>query len=409
MDVIHERCCGLDIHKKTVVACLLIPGGDGPPVKAIRTFSTMTDDLLALADWLGAAGCTQVAMESTGVYWKPIWNVLESQCTLLLVNAQHVKRVPGRKTDVADAEWLADLLRHGLLRSSFVPDRAQRELRALTRYRTSLVQERAAEVNRLQKTLEGANIKLAGVASNIMGVSARQMLAALIAGEADTRVLAGLAQGRLRDKRAELERALAGRVGDHQRYLLARQLAHIDFLDEAIADVSAEIAERLHPFVADLERVMTIPGVGPRTAEILLAEIGPDVARFPSAGHLASWAGMCPGTDESAGKRRAGTTRKGNPALRAALVEAARAASHTKGTYLAAQYGRLAARRGAKRAAVAVGHSILVSVYHILTDDQGYHDLGGTYFDARDRQAVERRLVRRLEELGHKVTLEPAA
>lgn len=409
MDVVYERCCGLDIHKKTVVACLLVPGPDGQPVAQVRTFGTMTDDLLALAEWLAAAACTHVAMESTGVYWKPIYNLLEEQFTLLLVNARHIKAVPGRKTDVKDAEWVADLLRHGLLRGSFVPDRAQRELQELTRYRTSLVQERAAEINRLQKTLEGANIKLGDVASDVVGVSGRRMLEALVAGEDDPVGLAELAQGRLRDKRPQLARALRGRMGTHQRFLLGQQLAHIAQLDASIAAVSAEIEERLRPFAAAQERLRTIPGVGTRTAEILLAEIGSDMRRFPTAGHLASWAGLCPGNDESAGKRRSGTTRKGTPWLRAALIEAARAAGRSKGTYLGAQYHRLAARRGAKRAAVAVGHSILVSVYHLLRDQEDYHDLGGTYFDERDRQAVERRLVRRLEGLGHKVILEPAA
>jgi transposase len=409
MEVVHERCCGLEIHNKTVVACLVVSGPQGQPVKAVRTFGPMTDEVLALADWLAAAGCTQVAMESTGVYWKPIWNLLEDRFALLLANAQHVKRVPGRKTDVKDAEWLAQLLRHGLLQGSVVPDRAQRELQELARYRTSLVAERAAELNRLQKTLEGANIKLADVATNIAGVSARQMLAALVAGQDDPAALADLAQGRLREKVPALERALVGGVGAHQRFLLARQLAHLDFLEASIAQVSAEIAARLRPFAAAQERLMTIPGVGLRTAETLLAEVGSDLSHFPTAGHLASWAGMCPGHDESAGKRRRGTTRKGRPTLRAALVEAAWAASRTKGPYLAAQYHRLAARRGSKRAAVAVGHSILVSVYHLLRDGTDYHDPGGRYFDERDRQAVERRLVRRLEELGHKVTLEPAA
>jgi transposase len=301
------------------------------------------------------------------------------------------------------------LLRHGLLRGSVVPDRAQREVQELTRYRTSLVRERAAEINRLQKTLEGANSKLGDVASDVMGVSGRRMLEALVAGQDDPAVLAELAQGRLRDKRPELARALRGRMGAHQRFLLGQQLTHLAQLEASIAAVSAEIAERLRPFAAEQARLRTIPGVGQRTAEVVLAEVGPQVARFPSAGHLASWAGMCPGNDESAGKRRSGTTRKGRPMLRGALVEAARAASRTKGTYLGAQYHRLAGRRGAKRAAVAVGHSILVSIYHVLRDGETSHDLGATYFDERDRGAIERRLVRRLEGLGHKVTLEPAA
>ena len=409
MEIVHERCCGLDVHQRSVVACLLGPGPDGQLVKEVRTFGTMTDEVLALADWLAATGCTHVAMESTGVYWKPLWNLWEGQFTLLLANAQHVKRVPGRKTDVKDAEWLAELLRHGLLPNSFVPDRGQRELRELSRYRTSLVQERAAELNRLGKTLEGANIKLAGVASTLGGVSVREMLTALVAGEADPTVLAQLARGRLREKVPQLARALAGHIGPHQRFLVARQLAHLEFLETSITEVSAEIAERLRPFAAEQERLQTVPGVGPRTAETLLAELGADLSRFPTAGHLASWAGMCPGNEESAGKRRSGRTRHGNPWLRAALVEAARAASRTQGTYVAAQYRRLAARRGSKRAAGAVGHSILVSVYHLLRDGEPYHELGGTYFDARDRPTVTRRLVGRLERLGYTVTLAPAA
>jgi transposase len=378
-------------------------------MQEVRSFGTMTDDLLHLADWLATNGVTHVAMESTGVYWKPVWNLLEDRFTLLLVNARHVKAVPGRKTDAKDCEWLADLLRHGLLRGSFVPDRPQRELRELTRYRTSLVQERSAEVNRLQKTLEGANIKLGDVATDIMGLSRRQMLAALAGGETDAAAMAQLAQGRLRDKLPELERALAGRVGPHQRFLLARQRAHIDFLDAAIAEVSAEIAARLRPCDAELVRLATIPGVGRRTAEVLVAEIGTDMRRFPSAAHLASWAGMCPGNDESAGKRRSGKTRKGSPWLRSTLIEAARAAGRSKGTYLAAQYHRLAARRGTKRAAVAVGHTILVIAYRLLSESDVYRELGGRYFDERDRHAVERRLVTRLEGLGYKVSLELAA
>jgi transposase len=409
MHVVHERCCGLDIHKKTVVACLVVEPVAGPAHKEVRTFGTMTADVEALASWLRDAGCTHVAMESTGVYWKPIWNLLEAEFVLLLANAQHVKRVPGRKTDVSDAEWLADLLRHGLLPSSRVPDRAQRELQELTRYRTKLIRERAAEVNRLQKTLEGANIKLAGVASNIVGVSARQMVAGLIAGEENPTVLAELAQGRLRDKRPALAQALDGRLGAHQRFLLAQQLAHLDFLDEQIATLSAEIGARLVPFAATLAQVQTIPGVGQRTAEVLLAEVGPTVEAFPSAGHLASWAGMCPGNHESGGRRHGGATRKGNPWLRTALVEAARAASRSKGTYLAAQYGRLAARRGSQRAAVAVAHSILVSFYYMVRDAQAYQDLGHAYFVDRDRHAAERRFVRGLEQLGYHVTLQPAA
>src|SRR5215208_3222617 len=346
MEVIYPRCCGLDVHKREVVACVVTTESDGMPSKTIRAFGTMTPDILALADWLAAHEVTHVAMESTGVYWKPLWNLLEESFEVLLVNARHVKAVPERKTAVRDCEWLAELLRHGLLTGSFVPDRPQRELRELTRYRTSLVQERTAEVNRLQKTLEGANIKLASVASDVLGASGRQMIAGLIAGHTDAAALAALARGRLREKRGALERALVGQVGAHQRFLLARQLAHLDFLQDQIERVSAEIEARLRPFQDALTRLGTIPGVGARTAQVLVAEVGADLTRFPSAARLASWAGLCPGNNESGGKRRSGRTRKGSPWLRAALVEAAQAAARTKHTYLAAQYHRLAARRG---------------------------------------------------------------
>ena len=407
VEVLYERCCGLDVHQKTVVACLITPGRGGQPHKELRTFGTLTADLLELADWLRAAQCTQVAMEATGVYWQPIWNLLEDAFTLLLVNARHIKAVPGRKTDVKDCEWLADLLRHGLVRASFVPARPQRELRELTRYRTALVRERTAEVNRLHKTLERANLKLGAVASKVLGLSGRQIVTALLAGTTDPAVLADLAQGKLRAKRPQLEQALVGTPGEHQRFLLARQLAHIDFLDETLAEVSAEIAERLRPFDGAIERLDAIPGVGRYTAEVLLAEIGPDMSRFPSAAHLASWAGMCPGNYESAGKRQKGKTRKGNKWLRAALLEAGHAAARTQGTYLAAQYHRLVPRLGKKKAAVAVGHSILVAVYYLLQRGTTYAELGGNYFDARNREHVERRLVRRLEKLGFAVTLTP--
>jgi transposase len=392
-----------------VVACLLISHPQGEPTRAIRTFGTMTGDLLALADWLAETGCTHVAMESTGVYWKPIWNLLEDAFDLLLVNPRDSKAVPGRKTDVTDAEWIANLLRHGLLHSSYVPDRPQRELRELTRYRTSLVRERTAEANRLQKTLEGANIKLASVATDILGKSGREILQALVAGAEDTVALAQLAQGRLREKIPELERALAGRVAAHHRFMLAEHLGHIDFLEAAIARVSVEIAERLRPCAEAVARLDTIPGIGPYLAEALIAEIGTDMSRFPTAAHLASWAGMCPGNHESAGKRRGGRTRKGSPWLRALLVQAAHAGARKKDTYLGAQYRRLAARRGKSRAAVAVGHTILVIAYHLLRDGTDYHELGPRYFDERDRRAVERRLVHRLEGLGYTVSLQPAA
>ncbi len=306
-----------------------------------------------------------------------------------------------------DAEWIADLLRLGLLRASFIPARPQRELRELTRYRTSLVQERSAEVNRLQKTLEGANIKLAGVATDIMGKSGRDMLAALVAGRTDAAALAQLARGKLREKLPQLEKALRGQFAAHQRFLVAQQLAHIDGLDDIIERVSAEIAERVRPFEREIAQVDTVTGIGRRTAEVLVAEVGTDLTRFPTHRHLTSWAGLCPGNNESAGKRHGGKTRKGSPWLRAALIEAAKAAGRSKKPYLGAQYRRIAARRGAKRAAVAVAHSILVIVYHILTKHETYRDLGVTYFDERDRQAVERRLVKRLQALGYEVALQP--
>lgn len=405
MDVLYQRCVGLDIHRDTVVACLITPEG-----RELRTFGTMTEDLLTLADWLTARGVSHVAMESTGVYWKPIYNLLEGTgLELLVVNARHMRAVPGRKTDVKDAEWIADLLRHGLLRGSFIPDRGQRELRELVRYRRRLIEERSREAERLHKTLEGANVKLGAVASDILGVSGRAMLEALVAGRDDPDALAGLAKGRLRDKHDRLVAALRGLVGPHQRRLLATQLRHIDYLDAEIASLSAEIEERMRPFDPAIALADSIPGVGRRTAEAILAEIGADMTRFPTDRHLASWARMCPGTDESAGKRGSGATGRGNKWLRSALTEAARAAARTKGTYLAVQYRRLVGRRGTNRAAVAVGHTILVALYHMLRDGVTYEDLGPTWFDERDRRATVRRAVTRLEALGYRVNLEPAA
>jgi transposase len=409
MEVVHERCCGLDVHKQTVVACVIVPGKTSQPNKEIRTFGTMTPDLLELADWLNACGVTHLAMESTGVYWKPVWNLLEGQFDLLLVNARHIKQVPGRKTDVKDCEWLADLLRHGLLRASFVPERPQRELRELTRYRTTLVRERASEVNRLQKTLEGANIKLGNVATDITGVSGRHILQALVAGQTDINLLADLARGRLRDKLPQLQRALVGRFGSHQRFLVAQQLAHLESLEELIAQLDQEVEERLRPFVEAIDRLDTIPGWGRRTAENVVAEIGLDMTRFPTAAHLASWAGMCPGNNESAGKRKTGKTRKGDPWLRSALIEAAHASSRARNTYLGAQYRRLVARKGKKKAAVAVGHTMLVIAYYLLSRQTDYADLGPTYFDQRDDQHVTQRLVHRLEALGYAVQLQRSA
>jgi transposase len=409
MDMVYERCCGLDRHKRSVTACRMIPGPDGAVRKEVRTFATMTADLLALGDWREAGGVTHVAMESTGVYWKPVWNLFEDRFSLLLVNAAHVKVVPGRKRDVGDAEWLADLLRHGLLRGSFVPDRPARELRELTRYRTSVVRERTAEVNRLHKTLEGANLTLASVVSDLTGVSARKMLGELVAGQEDAAVLADLAVGQLRRKRPELEQALTGRMSAHQRFMLIQHLAHVDALEEQIAAVGEEIAARLRPFEAELTILDSIPGIGRWSAEIILAEIGPDMSRFPTSGHLASWAGMCPGHDESAGKRRSGKTRKGSPWLRVTLTEAASAAGRSKDTYLSGRYHRLLVRRGKKKAAVAVGRAILELCHRLLRTGQLYDDQRARDCPTPARITAEQRLVRQLEKLGHRVILEPAA
>ena len=402
MDSTIERCCGLDVHKKSVVACAVTPEG-----QEVRTFRTMTKDLLELSDWLKDHRVTHAAMESTGVYWKPVYNLLEADFTVWVVNAHHMKAVLGRKTDVKDAEWIADLLRHGLLRPSFIPDRPQRELRELTRHRRNLIQERTRAANRIQQVLEGANIKLGSVASNVLGVSGRAMLASLAQGEEDPKALADLAQGKLRDKIGELEEALRGVMGPHQRFMLSRLLRHFSFLDEEIDALSEEVAQRVDPFEETVAAVDAIPGVGRRTAEVIVAEMGTDMSRFPSGGHLASWAGVCPGNNRSAEKHKRAPTKKGNGWLKAALVEAARSAARTK-TYLGAQYQRLARRIGANRAAMAVAHSIAVILHQVIKTGKPFLDLGHRYFEERDRAAIARRYVRQLERLGHQVTLQPA-
>lgn len=432
MEVLYSHCAGLDVHKKTVTACRVRIVGRRRE-KVVQRFGTTTPELLAMADWLAAWSVTHVAMESTGEYWKPVYNILEGNYELLLVNAQHLKHVPGRKTDVKDAEWLAECLRHGLLRASFVPERPQRALRDLTRYRTKLVQERSRLANRLQKVLEDANIKLGSVASDVLGKSGRAMLEAMIAGEEDGEVLADLALRKLRSKRAHLEKALTGRMTDHHRFLLTQQLQHYDFLTEQIAVLEKRVqqqmmdmddqgpsTERDNPPEDSVDQddsptsellthseaialLDTIPGVNERTAEVIVAEVGLDMERFPSHKHLAAWSGVAPGSHESAGKRYSGKTKPGNKALRAALSQAAWAAGRTKGTYLSTQYNRLVARRGKKRAIVAVGHSIIVSAYHILSKREPYRDLGSEYFDQYKKERTINRLKKRLKNLGVEV------
>jgi transposase len=407
MDTLYPRCAGIDVHKDNVVVRVRCCDRPGKPVEEVRSFATMTRDLLALADWLAEHQVTHVAMESTGVYWKPVFNILEGACTVILVNAEHIKKVPGRKTDVKDCQWIAQLLQHGLLKASFVPPEPIRELRDLTRQRTQLIGERTAAANRIQKVLEDANIKLAGVATDVLGVSGWDMLEALIAGETDPEKLADLARKRLREKIPALRLALQGRVTEHHRFLLRMHLDHITHLDELIGRLSVRIEEALAPFGEAAERLQTIPGVSQRAAETLVAEIGTNMEQFPTAEHLASWAGMCPGNNESAGKRRGGRTTKGNRWLKRTLVQAAWAASRTKGTYLSAQYRRLARRRGRKKALVAVGHTLLVIIYHVLKRGTNYAELGGDFLERQEPERLTRQLVKRLESLGHKVTLEP--
>ena len=406
MQVVYQSCCGIDVHKKFLVACVITTDEAGAH-RQTRRFSTFTSELLELSQWLGEHGCTHVAIESTGVYWKPIYNILEGSFELLVVNTQQVKMVPGRKSDVNDAEWLAELLRHGLLRSSFVPEQAQRELRELTRLRTRLVQERAAMVNRLHKLLESANIKLGAVVSDIRGSSSTQMLRAIASGTTEPDVLSAMARGRLTAKRDDLRAALSGRVSQHTRFLLDFMLNELEHLDASIQTLDARIEVALRPFDPTIERLDTIPGIDRRSAENLLAEIGTDMGRFPSAKHLASWAGMCPGTNESAGKRLSGKTRKANRWLRHTLVEAAHAAKFTRNSYASSFYGRIARRRGKPKAIVALGHHLLVAAYHVIRDEVVYHDLGAQYFDQRARTYVEQQCVRRLEKLGYQVELQP--
>lgn len=402
MEIVYPRCCGLDVHKKVVVACVMTPKG-----RETRSFGTVTAELLRLREWLQSSGTTHVGMESTGVYWKPIWNLLEDDFNLILVNAGHLHNVPGRKTDVKDAEWIAEVLRHGLVRGSFVPDRDQRELRELTRYRRSLVEERAREVSRIQKLLEGANIKLSSVASDVAGVSGRLMLEAMVSGVEDPVTLANMAKGALRRKKASLEEALQGMIGEHQKMVLKVQLEHLDFLDKQIAELDKEVGTRTRSRDEIIERLDTIPGVDRRSAEDILAEIGTDMSRFPTANHLASWAGLCPGNNESAGKRKNGRRRPGDVWLCSALVRAARATTRRSNNYLSALYHRIARRRGDKRAILAVAHAIIVIIHNIIAKGTVYQDLGPEYFDQRNKEHIVRRAIQRVEQLGFKVTIQP--
>jgi transposase len=410
VELLVLRCAGLDVAKDEVVACVRVPDGQGGRRQEVRTFPTFTSGLEALADWLTAEGVTQVVMEATGQYWKPVWYVLEEAgFQLLLVNARHVKILPGRKTDVCDAAWLAELLEHGLLRGSFVPPAAIRQLRDLTRYRKRLIQTHSAECQRVQKTLEDAGIKLDSVAADVLGVSGRAMLAALVGGERDPEVLAELARGRLRTKLPQLRQALRGRFSDHHALLLRLALAHLEHLEGAIAALDTEVDQVISPFARARDQLDTITGVGKRAAETIIAEIGVDMAVFPTAGHLASWAGRCPGNNLTGGKRRSGRPTKGNRWLGEVLTECAWAAARSRDTYLAAQYWRLARRIGKKKAAMAVGHSILVIAWHLLANDCDYQDLGGDFFVRRDADRARQRAVAQLQALGYRVTLEPLA
>jgi transposase len=407
MEVLYARCVGLDVHKETVVACVR-QFIEGKVNREVQTFRTMTNDLLALSEWLAANGCTHVAMEATGVYWKPVWHILsDGDFELVLANAAHVKNVPGRKSDVSDAVWLADLMAHGLIRGSFVPDNQTQEMRTMLRTRKQLVRERAGHVQRLQKTLEDANIKLESIVSDIVGVSGRAMMEAIIAGESEPAVLADLAHRRLRAKPEELKEALRGRVRKHHRFMLALHLQQINALDAAITAIDEEVEADLGSFREAVELLKTIPGIGDIAAQTILSEIGRDMSRFPTDGHLLSWAGLCPRSDESAGKRRSTRLRKGAPWLKTTIVQCAWSASRMKDGYLPTQYQRLRARRGAKKAVCAVAASMLTAAYHMLKNGTPYHDLGADHLRKKSKTAYARRLVNNLKNLGYGVQLMP--
>lgn len=407
MDAIVERCCGLDVHQATVVACLLVGRADERPRKQVRTFRTVTRELLELQDWLASAGCTHVAMESTGVYWKPVYAILEDQFDLTVGNARHIKNVPGRKTDVKDAEWIADLLRHGLIAKSFVPPKPIRELRDFLRYRRKLTESRSTERNRLLKLLETGNIKLSSFISNVFGVSGRAMLDALLENRTAPAEIAQLARGRMRTKVDDIALALEGRLQEHHRFLLRMQLHRLDEVDSHLAQLDGMINERLAPYQEQRDRLIQLPGIDQVASARLIAELGVDMTVFKDDSHLASWAGVCPGNHESAGKRQRGTPRKGNVHLTTALVEAAQAAIKKKGSYLRDKFHRLKSRRGYKRALMAIAHKLLLAAYHMLKDRSDYRDLGEGYLDSISQARTTRTLVRRLERLGFAVTLAP--
>jgi len=407
MEVLHPHCAGLDIHKDTVVACVRHMV-DGAVKREVRTFKTTTKDLMALSEWLSAEGCTDVVMEATGVYWKPVWHILaDGDFKLMLANAAHVKNVPGRKTDVNDATWLADLMAHGLIRGSFVPDEPTQEMRNFLRTRKQFVRERSSHVQRIQKTLEDANIKLDSVITDIMGLSGRRMIEALIAGETDPFALAALAHRRIKASQAELEAALRGRVSDHHRFMLRLLLQHIDAIDAAIGQIDQEVDAHVEPFRTAIQILSSIPGISDLSAEVIVSEIGIDMNRFPTEGHLISWAGLCPRNDESAGKRRSTRMRKGAPWLKTTLIQCAWAAARTKGSYLQAQFQRVRSRRGAKKAIGAVAASVLTAAYHMLKNGTLYEDLGSDHFDRRAKGKQILRLVSRIQNLGFAVQITP--
>lgn len=409
MEILYPRCAGLDVHKESVSVCVLTPGPQAEPDKQIEQFGTTTGELRRLRDWLGAQGVTHAAMESTGVYWKPVFNILESGCQLILVNARHIKQVPGRKTDKADCAWIASLLRHGLLEASFVPEPEVRQLRDLCRMRSTLVRECVQVGNRLRKVLEDANIKLDSVASDALGVSGREMILALMQGRDDPAELANLARGRLRTKLPELEQALEGQVTAHHRFLLRELMRQLSFLEGQVARFEEQIERQMPPFEWAARLLRTMPGVDRTAACALIAEIGTDMSRFASSRHLASWAGLCPGNNESAGKRRSGKSHRGNRWIKGDMTQIAWAATRTKNTYSQAQYRKLAGHRGKKRALVAVANSLLQAAWYMLSHRQEYQDLGAEYLQRLNQKQIERSLIRRLEQLGHKVILEPAA